>query len=307
MPKMQETTLCYIEREGKYLMLRRSPEKQDGSAGKWQGIGGKLEPGEEPDDCILREALEETGLTLTRFCRRGTIYYYSNTWESEVMYLYSADAFEGELRSDCEEGELQWIPEEEIMGLNLWEGDRFFLKKLMAGEKDIQMTFAYEGDFVCFCREGLLTEGEVEAARAKEDIVYTDEMTGEEYNALRESVKWNRLTEGQAGRGLQHTTFLVVARYQGEAVGMGRILFDYGYTAYLGDVIVSPRFQGRGIGTAIVQRLMRQVREAAEPGDRIMFLLGSAKGREPFYEKLGFKKRPDDFCGHGMTRWIKIQ
>ncbi len=303
--KMQETTLCYIEQDGKYLMLRRSPKKQDGSAGKWQGIGGKLEPGEEPDDCILREALEETGLTLTRFCRRGTIYYYSSIWESEVMYLYSADAFEGELRSDCEEGELAWIPMEDIMGLNLWEGDRFFLKKLMAGEKDIRMTFAYEGDLMLLCREGLLGAEELEEAIAGEEIEYTDGMTGEEYNALRDSVGWKRATEGQAERGLQHTTFLIVARYQGEAVGMGRVLFDYGYTAYLGDVIVSPRFQGRGIGTTIVRKLIWQVRKASEPGDRIMFLLGAAKGREPFYEKLGFKKRPDDFSGYGMTRWIK--
>lgn len=134
---------------------------------------------------------------------------------------------------------------------------------------------------------------------------YTDYMNGEEYNHLRESVDWRPLTLGQAKRGLEHTTFLVVAREKGRAVAMGRALFDFGYTAYIGDVIVAPEYQGKGIGKHIVEALMQRVMEAAEPGDRIMFILGAAKGKEVFYEKLGFKRRPDDFSGHGMTLWRK--
>ncbi len=134
---------------------------------------------------------------------------------------------------------------------------------------------------------------------------YTNHMTGEEYNELREAVDWKPMTAGQAKRGLEHTTFLVVAREEGKAVAMGRALFDFGYTAYIGDVIVRPEYQGQGIGKHIVELLMQQVMEAAEPEDRIMFILGAAKGKEGFYEKLGFRKRPDDFSGHGMTMWRK--
>ena len=134
---------------------------------------------------------------------------------------------------------------------------------------------------------------------------YTNHMTSEEYNELREAVEWRPMTAGQAERGLKHTTFLVVAREEGKAVAMGRVLFDFGYTAYIGDVIVRPEYQGQGIGKHIVELLMQQVMAIAEPEDRIMFILGAAKGKEGFYEKLGFRKRPDDFSGHGMTRWRK--
>ncbi|MBQ8846302.1 MAG: GNAT family N-acetyltransferase [Lachnospiraceae bacterium] len=134
-------------------------------------------------------------------------------------------------------------------------------------------------------------------------IVYTDKMTGEEYNELRLSVDWKPLTPGQAERGLAHTAFVVAARDGEKIVGMGRMLFDFGYTAYLGDVIVRPEYQGRGIGTEIVTRLKDMVMEAAEPGDRIMFILGAAKGKEAYYERFGFKQRPNDFSGSGMSMW----
>ncbi|MBQ9142063.1 MAG: GNAT family N-acetyltransferase [Lachnospiraceae bacterium] len=134
---------------------------------------------------------------------------------------------------------------------------------------------------------------------------YTNDLTGEEYNHLREAVDWRPMTLGQAKRGLEHTTFLVVAREEGRAIAMGRALFDFGYTAYIGDVIVTPEYQGKGIGRHIVETLIQKVMEAAEPEDRLMFILGAAKGKEGFYEKLGFKKRPDDFSGHGMTMWRK--
>lgn len=135
------------------------------------------------------------------------------------------------------------------------------------------------------------------------EITYTNQMTGEEYNELRLSVDWKPLTMGQAERGLAHTAFVMVARDGEKAVGMGRMLFDFGYTAYLGDVIVRPEYQGRGIGTEIVNRLKDMVMEAAEPGDKIMFILGAAKGKEGYYERFGFKQRPNDFSGSGMSVW----
>lgn len=134
-------------------------------------------------------------------------------------------------------------------------------------------------------------------------IVYTEQMTGKEYNELRLSVDWKALTPGQAERGLAHTAFVVAARDGENIVGMGRMLFDFGYTAYLGDVIVRPEYQGMGIGTEIVTRLKDKVMEAAEQGDKIMFILGAATGKEGFYEKFGFKVRPNDFSGSGMSMW----
>jgi ribosomal protein S18 acetylase RimI-like enzyme len=134
---------------------------------------------------------------------------------------------------------------------------------------------------------------------------YTNYMTGEEYIHLRESVDWQPITLGQANRGLKNTTFLVVVRDEGKAIAMGRALFDFGYTAYIGDVIVKPEYQRQGIGKTVVETLVKLVMDAAEAEERIMFILVAAKGKEAFYERLGFEKRPNDFSGHGMTMWRK--
>lgn len=135
------------------------------------------------------------------------------------------------------------------------------------------------------------------------ELIYTDTMTGEEYNELRLSVEWRPITQGQAERGLEHTTFLAAVRDHGKIVAMGRMLFDFGYTAYLGDVIVRPEYQGQGIGKKIVEELIDRTLEAAHEGERIMFILGAAKDKEGFYEKLGFQRRPNEFSGDGMSMW----
>lgn len=143
---MIETTLCYIEQDGKYLMLYRNKKKQDVNAGKWIGVGGKLEPGETPEQCLLREVREETGLELTEYAFRGKIYFLPDDWEAEIMYLYTATGFQGKLSEECQEGELRWVPFAEIPTLNLWEGDRYFLKDLMEGKRDIELELRYHGD-----------------------------------------------------------------------------------------------------------------------------------------------------------------
>ena len=135
------------------------------------------------------------------------------------------------------------------------------------------------------------------------ELIYTDTMTGEEYNELRMSVEWRPITQGQAERGLEHTTFLAAVRDHGRIVAMGRMLFDFGYTAYLGDVIVHPEYQGQGIGKKIVEYLIDRTMEAASEGERIMFILGAAKDKEGFYEKFGFQRRPNEFSGDGMSMW----
>ena len=114
-----ETTLCYIEHDGAYLMLHRVKKKNDLNEGKWVGVGGHLEPGETPEMCVRREVLEETGLTLTSLRLRGTVDFISDRWVSEVMYLYTADSFTGSL-IDCNEGVLKWVPKEEIPTLPQW-------------------------------------------------------------------------------------------------------------------------------------------------------------------------------------------
>ena len=139
------------------------------------------------------------------------------------------------------------------------------------------------------------------------DIQYGESITPEEYNELRVSVNWDKLSEGQAKRGLENTTFIITASINNEIVGMARTLFDFGYTAYIGDVIVRPEYHGLGIGKEMVTKLMNQVLDTAEKGDKIMFMLGSAKGKEDFYRKLGFDERPSDIYGPGMTKKVVVK
>lgn len=136
-------------------------------------------------------------------------------------------------------------------------------------------------------------------------IHYTSKMTGKEYNEMRVSVGWRPITDEQAMRGIAHTTFLVAVRDEDRIVAMGRVLFDFGYTAYLGDVIVRPEYQSRGIGRKIVEMLINQTMASAQEDERIMFILGAAKGKEEFYEKIGFERRPNEDSGAGMTMWRK--
>ena len=135
----------YIEKDNKYLMLHRTKKENDLNEGKWIGVGGKFEKNETPEECLLREVKEETGLTLTRYQLRAVITFISNQWETEYMYLFTADAFEGELIG-CDEGELEWVQKDKIENLNIWEGDRIFLKKLIEDDKFFTLKVVYEGD-----------------------------------------------------------------------------------------------------------------------------------------------------------------
>ena len=139
------TTLIYIERNGEYLMLHRTKKENDCNRDKWIGIGGKFEPGESPEECALREAKEETGLTLTSYRYRGIVTFVSDRWESEYMHLFTADAFTGELR-DCDEGELAWIGKENLLALPAWEGDRIFLRLLDEEVPFFSLKLRYEGE-----------------------------------------------------------------------------------------------------------------------------------------------------------------
>ncbi len=142
---MKNTTLCYIEKDGKYLMLLRNKKAVDENSGKWIGVGGKFEEGESPEDCLLREVFEETGLTLTEYRFRGIVTFVSDEWGTEYMHLFTATGFTGEVCA-CDEGQLCWIAREDVLSLNIWEGDRIFLKMLLEDRPFFSIKLCYEGE-----------------------------------------------------------------------------------------------------------------------------------------------------------------
>ena len=143
---MQITTLCYIEQDGKYLMLHRTKKKHDINENKWIGVGGHAEGTEGPEECLLREVKEETGLTLTSYRFRALITFVSDKQEPEMMRLFTADAFTGKLIT-CDEGELVWVDKREVPKLPTWEGDAIFLERLLADEERFfTLRLVYEGD-----------------------------------------------------------------------------------------------------------------------------------------------------------------
>lgn len=143
---MINTTLCYIRRENEYLMLHRVKKETDLNHDKWIGIGGKFLEDESPDECLLREALEETGLTLTSYRYRGIVTFVNTKYPSEFMHLFTADGFEGSLR-DCDEGVLEWIDRKKLFDLTLWEGDKIFLRLLEDDDRPFfSLKLSYDGD-----------------------------------------------------------------------------------------------------------------------------------------------------------------
>jgi 8-oxo-dGTP diphosphatase len=137
------TTLCYIERDDSYLMMHRTKKEKDINKDKWIGIGGHFEYGESPDECLLREVDEETGLTLTSYTARGVITFIYGENVVEYMHLYTADGFTGEIH-ECDEGELVWVPKEKVMELPIWEGDKIFLRLLNERKEFFSLKLVYD-------------------------------------------------------------------------------------------------------------------------------------------------------------------
>ena len=142
---MSLTTLCYIEENDRWLMMHRTKKKNDINQDKWIGIGGHFEEDESPDECLRREALEETGCTLVRPRLRGIVTFVSGNGITEYMFLYTASGLQGEL-IDCDEGELVWVEKSRIGDLNLWEGDRIFFRLLETRQDFFSLKLVYRGD-----------------------------------------------------------------------------------------------------------------------------------------------------------------
>ncbi len=142
---MRNTTLCYLERGREYLALHRIKKETDENNGKWIGVGGKFQEGESPDDCLLREVREETGLKLLSWRCRGVVTFVSDEWGTEYMHLYTAGGFTGELKN-CDEGDLVWLPWARLPELPIWEGDRVFLRLIDEDAPFFSLKLRYEGE-----------------------------------------------------------------------------------------------------------------------------------------------------------------
>ncbi|MDO4388568.1 MAG: 8-oxo-dGTP diphosphatase [Eubacteriales bacterium] len=142
---MLHSTLCYLERDGQYLMLHRVKKQNDANHDKWIGVGGKFEEGESPEDCVTREVWEETGLTLTDYAYRGIVTFVSDRWEGEYMHLFTATGFTGQVK-ECDEGQLEWISKEKLMQLPMWAGDRLFLERIAQPGPFFSLKLRYRGE-----------------------------------------------------------------------------------------------------------------------------------------------------------------
>ena len=143
---MRNTTLCYIQNDqGQTLLLHRVKKENDLNKDKWIGVGGGFEDKESPEDCLLREVYEETGLTLTSYRYRGIVTFVSDQWETEYMHLFTADGYTGEM-IECNEGTLEWVDNACVPTLPAWEGDRIFLDLIFSDAPFFLLKLRYCGD-----------------------------------------------------------------------------------------------------------------------------------------------------------------
>ena len=146
MAKSNQTTLCYIEKNGRYLMMPRIKKQGDINHDKWVGIGGHFEQDESPEECLLREVREERGLILENYALRGIITFISDKWQTKYMFLYTADFPDKGVVKDCNEGVLEWIDKKDVYSLPIWEGDKIFFRLLEEHREFFSLKLRYQGD-----------------------------------------------------------------------------------------------------------------------------------------------------------------
>ena len=147
---MINCTLCYLESDrGEYLMLHRVKKQNDVNHDKWIGVGGKFEDGESPEECLLREVEEETGFTLTDYRYRGIITFVAEGWPTEYIHLFTAAGWTGEMR-ECDEGDLEWVPKDQVPNLPIWEGDKLFFQLLAEDRPFFSLKMCYRGDTMVY-------------------------------------------------------------------------------------------------------------------------------------------------------------
>ena len=148
MPMAFNCTLCYLENDrGEYLMLHRVKKKHDVNQDKWIGVGGKFEENESPDECLIREVREETGLTLTDYRLRGIVTFVSQGWEAGDMFLFIATGWGGERLADCDEGTLEWVDKKKVGDLPIWKGDELFFRQIEDPNSPFfSLKLSYRGD-----------------------------------------------------------------------------------------------------------------------------------------------------------------
>lgn len=145
--ELLQTTLCYLEKDGQYLMLHRVKKKKDVNKDKWIGVGGKFEPGEDALACALREVREETGLTMNQPLYRGVVDFFCPPWPAERMHLFTCTDFTGEMLP-CDEGDLEWVAKDRVPSLPIWEGDKIFFDLLAKNEPFFHLSLYYENDIL---------------------------------------------------------------------------------------------------------------------------------------------------------------
>lgn len=143
--QMRQTTQCYLETDGKYLMLHRTKKTADENHDKWIGVGGKFEEGESPEECMLREVKEETGLNVVEWRYCGIVTFVSNIWPAEQMHIFVCTQWEG-VQIECDEGELKWIDKKRLYELSSWEGDKLFLELIDKNTPFFSLKLTYEGE-----------------------------------------------------------------------------------------------------------------------------------------------------------------
>lgn len=143
---MLNTSLCYIEKDGAYLMIHRVKKKNDVNHDKWLGVGGKFEAGESPFDCARREIFEECGVEATDLKYRGIVTFVSDEYGTEYMHLFTATEYEGNIDFNCDEGNLEWVKKENVKNLPIWEGDKIFFDLLDKEDRFFSLKLCYTGD-----------------------------------------------------------------------------------------------------------------------------------------------------------------